>query len=73
MTEKQIVKEFLDFLNTHNGYIALKSGTSISYDTLRSAIVNTLQLALNDGYDAGYKHCDNMIHWDSTIFSRKEE
>ena len=72
LTDKQIVKEFLEFLNSSDGNFRLKSSI-VTHGSLYSAIVNTLQLALDNGFNAGYNECDNMQYYDRTILHSRED
>jgi hypothetical protein len=55
MTDKQIVEDFLHFLNTHKGYIVTDTGADQTYNylELRKAIINCLTQAMEDGYKKG--------------------
>ena len=55
MTSKQIVEDFLHFLDTHKGYIVTDTGADQTYNylELRTAIIDCLQQAMVDGYNKG--------------------
>lgn len=55
MTSKQIVEDFLHFLNTHKGHIVTDTGADQIYNylELRTAIIDCLQQAMVDGYNKG--------------------
>ena len=49
MTDKQIVKEFLDWLDCKEGLISTLNGNVITYKELRTSIINCLSQAMEDG------------------------
>ena len=49
MTDKQIVKEFLDLLNCKKGLISTLNGNVVTYKELRTSIINCLNQAMEDG------------------------
>ena len=49
MTDKQIVKEFLDLLNCKEGLISTLNGNVVTYKELRTSIINCLNQAMEDG------------------------
>lgn len=51
MTDKQIVKEFLDLLNCKEGLISTLNGNVVTYKELRTSIINCLSEAMEDGYE----------------------
>ena len=53
MTSKQIVEDFLHFLDTHKGYIVTDTGADQTYNylELRTAIIDCLKQAMEDGYN----------------------
>ena len=53
MTDKQIVEDFLYFLNNHRGYITTDTDNTYHYLELRKAIINCLNQAMEDGYNKG--------------------
>ena len=53
MTDKQIVEDFLHFLNNHRGYIVTDTDNTYNYLELRKAIINCLNQAMEDGYNKG--------------------
>ena len=50
MTDKQIVKEFLDLLDCKEGLISTLNGNVVTYKELRTSIINCLNEAMEDGY-----------------------
>ena len=50
MTDKQIVKEFLDLLGCKEGLISTLNGNVVTYKELRTSIINCLSEAMEDGY-----------------------
>ena len=50
MTDKQIVKEFLDLLDCKEGLISTLNGNVVTYKELRTSIINCLNKAMEDGY-----------------------
>lgn len=48
MTDKQIVKEFLDLLNYKEGLISTLMGNVVTYKELRTSIINCLNQAMED-------------------------
>ena len=53
MTDKQIIEDFLYFLNYHKGYITTDTDNTYNYLELRKAIINCLNQAMEDGYNKG--------------------
>lgn len=53
MTSKQIVEDFLHFLNNHKGYITTDTDGTYNYLELRTAIIDCLKQAMEDGYNKG--------------------
>lgn len=53
MTDKQIVEDFLYLLNNKEGLISTLTGHVITYKELRTAIMNCLSQAMEDGYNKG--------------------
>ena len=49
MTDKQIVKEFLDLLDCKEGLISTLNGNVVTYKELRTSIINCLNQAMEDG------------------------
>lgn len=49
MTDKQIVKDFLDLLSCKEGLISTLTGHVITYRELRTSIINCLNQAMEDG------------------------
>ena len=50
MTDKQIVKEFLDLLYCKEGLISTLNGNVVTYKELRTSIINCFNEAMEDGY-----------------------
>ena len=48
MTDKQIVKDFLDLLSCKEGLISTLTGHVITYRELRTSIINCLNQAMED-------------------------
>ena len=66
MTDKQIVEDFLHFLNTHRGYIVTDTGANQTYNylELRKAFINCLNQAMEDGYNKGSMEANiNASHY----------
>lgn len=74
MTDKQIVKDFLHFLNTHEGYIVTDTGADQTYNylELRKAIINCLNQAMEDGYKKGHIEAEAAVLYDITIGGHKD-
>lgn len=74
MTDKQIVEDFLYFLNTHKGYIVTDTGAdqTYSYPELRKAIINCLKQAMDDGYNKGHIEVEAAALYDVTIGGHKD-
>ena len=51
MTSKQIVEDFLHFLDNHRGYITTDTDNTYHYLELRTAIIDCLKQAMEDGYN----------------------
>ena len=69
MKAKQIVKEFLDYLDGRAlAEFGLSDGTTVYPKELRDAIKETIRLAMEDGYKEGYKQaeCDNLFETSTT-------
>lgn len=64
MTDKQIVEDFLHFLNNHRGYIVTDTDNTYHYLELRKAIINCLNQAMEDGYNKGSMEANiNASHY----------
>lgn len=74
MTDKQIVEDFLHFLNTHKGYIVTDTGADQTYNylELRKAIINCLNQAMEDGYKKGHVEAEAAALYDVTISGHKD-
>lgn len=73
MTEKQIVKDFLNFLDKHKDSIITTETNTYSYNTLRESIIKTLQTAYADGKVEGFNDCKSEELFDKTLISNKED
>ena len=74
MTDKQIVEDFLHFLNTHKGYIVTDTGACQTYNylELRRAIINCLSQAMEDVYKKGHIEAEAAALYDVTISGHKD-
>ena len=64
MTDKQIVEDFLRFLNNHRGYITTDTDNTYNYLELRKAIINCLNQAMEDEYNKGSMEANiNASHY----------
>ena len=64
MTDKQIVEDFLHFLNNHRGYVTTDTDNTYHYLELRKAIINCLNQAMEDGYNKGSMEANiNAAHY----------
>ena len=74
MTYKQIVEDFLHFLNTHKGYIVTDTGANQTYNylELRRAIINCLNQAIEDGYKKGRIEAETNALYDVNIGGHKD-
>ena len=64
MTDKQIVEDFLHFLNTHKGNMVTGADLTYNYRELRKAIINCLNQAMEDGYNKGSMEANiNAAHY----------
>ena len=74
MTDKQIVEDFLRFLNTHKGYIVTDTGADQTYNylELRRAIINCLNQAMEDGYKKGHIEAEAAAVYDISISGKKD-
>lgn len=75
MTSKQIVEDFLHFLNTHKGYIVTDTGADQTYNyiELRKAIIDCLKQAMADGYEKGCRDTEASELFDKTLISVKQD
>ena len=72
MTDKQIVEDFLHFLNNHRGYITTDTDNTYHYLELRRAIINCLTQAMEDGYKKGHIEAEATALYDVTIGGHKD-
>lgn len=72
MTDKQIVEDFLHFLNTHKGYIVADTDNTYNYLELRKAIINCLNQAMEDGYNKGHIEAEAQALYDVSIAGKKD-
>ena len=73
MTEKQCVKNFLDFLEKYPNSIICTDDNTYTYRTLRDSIIKTLSLAYGDGEVKGFNDCREQKLFDNTLISGKED
>jgi hypothetical protein len=64
---KKIVEEFLYFLNNHSGHIVTDTGNIYEYKRLRTAIINCLKCARDDGYKDGCAKSEAEALFDTSI------
>ena len=72
MTDKQIVEDFLNFLNNHRGYIVTDTDNTYNYLELRKAIINCLNQAMEDGYKKGYIEAEANALYDVSMSGKKD-
>ena len=72
MTDKQIVEDFLNFLNNHRGYIVTDTDNTYHYFELRKAIINCLNQAIKDGYKKGHIEAEANALYDVSISGKKD-
>lgn len=72
MTDKQIVEDFLYLLNNKEGLISTLSGHVVTYKELRTAIINCLSQAMEDGYKKGHTEAEAAALYDVTIGGHKD-
>lgn len=74
MTDKQIVEDFLHFLNTHKGYIVTDTGADQTYNylELRRAIINCLNQAMEDGFRASQIKLNAEDLYEVSISGKKD-
>lgn len=73
MTEKDTVKDFVDFLKKHPDSIICTGENTYTYKTLRDSIVRTLSIAYSDGEVKGFNDCQEQELFDKTLISGKED
>ena len=67
MTSKQIVEEFLALLDDKDGLISTYTGEVVTYKELRTAIIDCLNQAMEDGYKNGHIEAEAAALYDVTI------
>ena len=72
MTDKQIVEDFLNLLNNKEGLISTLTGHVITYQELRTSIINCLNQAMEDGYKKGHIEAEAAALYDVTIGRHKD-
>lgn len=72
MTDKQIVEDFLYLLNNKEGLISTLTGHVITYKELRTAIMNCLSQAMEDGYKKGHLEAEAAALYDVSIGGHKD-
>ena len=73
MTEKQTVKDFLNFLEQHPDSIINTENHTYTYSTLMDSIIKTLSMAYGDGELKGFNDCQEQELFDKTLISEKED
>lgn len=73
MTEKETVKNFVDFLEKHPDSIVCTGENTYTYKTLRDSIVKTLSMAYGDGEIKGFTKARSEELFDKTLISNKED
>ncbi len=73
MTEKQTVKDFVDFLQKHPDSIVVTGNNSYTYGTLRDSIIKTIGMAYSDGEVKGFTKARSEELFDKTLISNKED
>lgn len=73
MTEKQTVKNFIDFLEKHPDSIVCTGDNTYTYKTLRDSIAKTLSMAYGDGEVKGFNDANNEENFDKTLISNKQD
>lgn len=71
MTDKQIVEDFLNFLNIKQGLISTPTGHVYTYKELRTAIMNYAKQSMDEAYKQG--KLDGEADYDKTLISGKED
>lgn len=72
MTDKQIVEDFLYLLNNKEGLISTLTDHVITYKELRTAIINCLSQAMEDGYKKGHLEAEAAALYDVSIGGHKD-
>lgn len=72
MTDKQIVEDFLYLIDNKEGLISTLTGYVITYKELRTAIINCLNQAMEDGYKKGHIEAEAAALYDVTIGGHKD-
>lgn len=72
MTDKQIVEDFLYLIDNKEGLISTLTGHVITYKELRTAIINCLSQAMEDGYKKGHIEAEAAALYDVTIGGHKD-
>jgi hypothetical protein len=72
VTDKQIVEDFLYLLNNKEGLISTLTGHVITYKELRTAIINCLNQAMEDGYKKGHIEAEAKALYDVSISGHKD-
>jgi hypothetical protein len=73
MTDKQIVEDFLYFLNNHRGYITTDTDNTYHYLELRTSIINCLNQAMEDGYKQGYNKAEADALFDVSVSQMQKD
>ena len=73
MTDKQRVKDFLEFLQEHPDSIVITENYTYTYSSLRDSIIKTLQMAYGDGEVKGFNDCQAQELFDKTLISGTED
>lgn len=75
MTDKQIIEDFLCLLNNKEGLISTLTGHVITYKELRTAIMNCLKQAMEDGYAKCLNEAlaQTEMDFNKTLISGKED
>lgn len=75
MTDKQIVEDFLYLLNNKEGLISTLTDHVITYKELRTAIINCLHQAMEDGYAKCLNEALSQaeMDFDKTLISGKKD
>ena len=71
MTDKQIVEDLLQYFNNHPGYIDTDNDI-YNYKEIRTAIINCLNQAMEDGYKKGHIEAEAAALYDITISGHKD-
>lgn len=73
MTEKEIVKDFVDFLEKHSDSIVCTGENTYTYKILKDSIIRTLSMAYGDGEVKGFTNARSEELFDKTLISNKED